>query len=75
MRQVTLDEARARCLELVEDAIGGEIIVITKDDHPVVKLVPAQQAGRRPQFGSARGLVELADDFDEPLADFDEYVS
>ena len=69
MRQVTLDEAKARFLDLVEDAIGGEVIVITKDDRPVVQLVAATQARRRPQFGSARGLVELADDFDEPLAD------
>ncbi len=74
MRQVTLDEAKARFLDLVEDAIGGEVIVITKDDRPVVQLVPAPQASRRPQFGSARGLVELADEFDEPLADFDEYM-
>ncbi len=74
MRQVTLDEAKARFLDLVEDAIGGEVIVITKDDRPVVQLVPASQARRRPQFGSARGLVELADDFDEPLVDFDEYM-
>ena len=27
MRQVTLDEAKARLLDLVEDAIGGEVIV------------------------------------------------
>ncbi len=69
MRQVTLDEARARFLDLVADAIAGEVIVITKDDRPVVQLVPAPQASRCPQFGSAPGLVELADDFDEPLAD------
>ena len=74
MRQVTLDEAKARFFDLVEDAIGGEMIVITKDDRPVVQLVAAPQARRRPQFGSARGLVELTDDFDEPLADFDEYM-
>ena len=74
MRQVTLDEAKARFLDLVEDAIGGEVIVITKDDRPVVQLVAATQARHHPQFGSARGLVDLADDFDEPLADFDEYM-
>jgi len=45
------------------------VVVITKDDRPVVQLVPTTQAKRRPQLGSARGLVELADDFDERLAD------
>ena len=26
------------------------------------------------QFGSAKGMVKIADDFDEPLADFREYM-
>ena len=33
----------------------------------------AQEDRGRPQFGSARGLIKLADDFDAPLADFQEY--
>ncbi len=28
----------------------------------------------RPQFGSARGLIKMSDDFDEPLEDFIEYM-
>ena len=28
----------------------------------------------RPRFGSARGLIKMADDFDEPLEDFAEYM-
>jgi hypothetical protein len=30
--------------------------------------------GRQRTFGSARGLIKIADDFDEPLEDFREYV-
>jgi len=26
------------------------------------------------QFGNANGMVKIADDFDEPLADFQEYI-
>ncbi|MEA3308885.1 MAG: DUF2281 domain-containing protein [Chloroflexota bacterium] len=29
---------------------------------------------RKPQFGSAKGLIVMADDFDAPLADFEEYM-
>ena len=29
----------------------------------------------RPQFGSAQGLIKMADDFDAPLADFQEYMA
>ncbi|MEZ0368390.1 MAG: DUF2281 domain-containing protein [Candidatus Sericytochromatia bacterium] len=28
----------------------------------------------RPRFGSARGLISMSDDFDEPLKDFAEYI-
>ena len=28
----------------------------------------------RPRFGSAQGLITMSDDFDEPLADFEEYM-
>lgn len=28
----------------------------------------------RPRFGSAKGLITMSDDFDEPLEDFKEYM-
>jgi len=34
----------------------------------------ALPAGKRPQFGSARGLIKISDDFDEPLQDFIDYM-
>ena len=34
-----------------------------------------ERLGRHPQFGSAKGLVALADDFDAPLPDFAECAS
>ncbi|MFN4787068.1 MAG: DUF2281 domain-containing protein, partial [Pseudanabaena sp.] len=27
-----------------------------------------------PKFGSAKGLIKMSDDFDEPLEDFAEYA-
>jgi len=49
-------------------------VFILKDDHPVVQLVPLEPAKRHPQFGSATGLVVMAEDFDAPLEDFSEYM-
>jgi antitoxin (DNA-binding transcriptional repressor) of toxin-antitoxin stability system len=48
--------------------------LISKDNEPVVKLVviPKQVKGNR-QAGSAKGMVWMSDDFDEPLEDFKEY--
>jgi antitoxin (DNA-binding transcriptional repressor) of toxin-antitoxin stability system len=71
--QVKLDEAQVRLLDLIEAAVRGEGVFILKDDHPVVRLVPVEPLKRHPQFGSAQGLVVMADDFDTPLEDFSEY--
>lgn len=76
MQQVTLDEATKDLLGLIEAAIKGEEIVITKNDRPVVKLVPVPTEKKRwpAKAGSAKGLVTIADDFDEPIADFEDYL-
>lgn len=76
MQQITLAEAAKHLPDLIEAAISGEEIVITKDDQPVVKLVPVFPVKkRRPaKAGSAKGLVTISDDFDEPLEDFKDYM-
>lgn len=74
MHQINLAEATTRLSELFEAAISGEEVFIVKDDGQAVQLVPVVPPQRCPQFGSARGLVVMADDFDAPLADFSEYM-
>jgi antitoxin (DNA-binding transcriptional repressor) of toxin-antitoxin stability system len=54
-------------------AVGGLIAAGSLTGHPVVQLVAVERAARKPEFGSARGLITLADDFDAPLPDFAEY--
>lgn len=58
---------------LIETVVGGEEIVFTQNNLPVAKLVAVRQEKPRPQFGSAKGLFVMAEDFDAPLEDFDEY--
>ncbi len=74
MQQVTLDDAKKHLGDLIEAAVKGDEVVITKEDRPVVKLVPLGGNDAKPQFGSAKGLITMADDFDEPLDDFGEYM-
>ncbi len=71
---VKLDEARARLLDLIQAAIRGEQVFILADDREMVQLVPIAIPKRHPQFGSAKGLVKMAEDFDAPLDDFSEYM-
>ncbi|HYX17045.1 MAG TPA: type II toxin-antitoxin system Phd/YefM family antitoxin [Nostoc sp.] len=73
MHQVNLKEAETRLAELIEEAAGGEEVIITRNDGTSFKIVPLN-VELRPKFGSARGLVKMSDDFDEPLADFEEYA-
>ncbi|MEG4067554.1 DUF2281 domain-containing protein [Microcoleus sp. Pol11C2] len=64
-----------KLLELIEATIRGGEIAITQDNRPVVKLVVIpKQAKRNRQAGSAKGMVWMSDDFDEPLEEFNEYM-
>lgn len=65
MTNVTLAEARSQLEDLIKAAQRGEEVVISDDDRPAVKLVPIVQTERRPKFGSAKGKIIMADDFDE----------
>ncbi len=73
MLQVSSEEAKSRLLELINAVLKGETVFIVKDFHEVVQLVPAVSAVRR-QFGSAKGLIVMADNFDAPLPDFNTYM-
>jgi prevent-host-death family protein len=74
MTQITVSEASQNLPELIAAALSGEEIVIMQENQPVVKLIPVAPVKRRPQFGSAKGLVTISDDFDEPLEEFKEYM-
>lgn len=53
--------------DLIEAAVGGDEVLIAKDEQHIVRLVPVSGAKPVPQFGSAKGLITMAEDFDAPL--------
>ena len=73
MYEVRVEKTQSQLNELIESVVNGEEVIFTKDDQPVAKLTGMRNGKPTPQFGSAKGLFVLAEDFDEPLADFDEY--
>jgi prevent-host-death family protein len=73
-RAIDLGEAQSRLPQLVQEAARGADIVLTEGGEPVARIIPIARARGRRQFGSARGLIEIADDFDAPLDDFREYM-
>jgi len=74
MQTIDFNKFQENLAELVELAAGGEEIIITKNHKPFVRLIPAIERKRQRQFGSARGLIKIAEDFNEPLEDFKEYM-
>ncbi len=75
MRSVHIRDASRRLADLVDAAVAGESVYIEKEPGQVVQLVPVEKPLRHPRFGSARGLVTIRDDFDEPLPVMAEYES
>jgi prevent-host-death family protein len=71
---VDLAEAGAQLAELVDEVDAGGEVVITRDGHPVARLVAPAEAepGADRVPGSAKGVFTVPDDFDAPLEDFRE---
>ena len=58
---------------LIKSVVEGEEVIFTGNNLPIAKLIAVRQEKPRPQFGSAKGLFIMAEDFNERLEDFDEY--
>ena len=67
MRQVDIGEAAIYLSQLLDEAVGGEEVVITRSGQPVARLVALEptQLPRRP--GLLKDEIWIADDFDAPL--------
>ena len=56
---------KARCLELMDQVReNGVEYVVTKHGRPVARLVPYEEAARKPLFGAMKGTVLK---FERPL--------
>jgi prevent-host-death family protein len=74
MAQFNIGEAKAHFSALVQRALMGEEVIIARNNKPVLRLVPLQDARQPRQPGSARGQVWMAEDFEETPKDLKEYL-
>ena len=74
MHTIGLKEAAGRLAELIDEVASGKEVVITREDGATFKIVPIALMPPSPKFGSAKGLVKMTEDFDEPLEDFRAYA-
>ena len=67
-RTIPVFEAKAKLSKLIERALSGELIIISRGNVPVVKLTPiARSSGRR--FGAMKGRARVTEDFFSPLSE------
>lgn len=75
---VRLEDAVNSFSLLIQKVLKGEEVFITENQKPIVKLVSVSTALAKPKklikAGSAKGLIKIAANFDEPLEDFREYM-
>ena len=74
MQQIDIDNPNATLPEVVEAALNGIEVILAKNNQPVARVIPIAKVKPRPVFGSAKGLISVSDDFDEPLEEFEEYM-
>jgi antitoxin (DNA-binding transcriptional repressor) of toxin-antitoxin stability system len=77
MLTITIHEAQSQLAEIIHRLGPGEEVVITENDQPVARLLPAipEPPKKSRQLGTMRGTVlYIAPDFDAPLEEFREYM-
>jgi prevent-host-death family protein len=66
--EVGVHEAKTQLSRLLRRVAAGEEIVITSGGRPAARLVPAARPSVR-EFGFDREVLQVPDDFDEPLSE------
>jgi prevent-host-death family protein len=76
MHSIAIEDAKNQLTNLVDEALRGEEVVLVRSGTQAVRLVPVPAANEQsiPTFGSARGKIDIADNFDEPLEEFKDYM-
>jgi len=73
MTTISIEEAQVKLPDLIHRLQPGDEVVITENNQPVARLVPApSESQRQPrQPGLLKGSVlYMAPDFDAPLEEF-----
>jgi antitoxin (DNA-binding transcriptional repressor) of toxin-antitoxin stability system len=74
MKQLTVEQAADNLGDLIDAAVGGEEVILVHGASSAVRLMPLRAEEGKPQFGSAKGMFTMSEDFDAPLDDFREHM-
>lgn len=69
MEVINIHDAKTNFSKLVDRAAAGEEIIIAKAGKPAASLVPIKRSKPERVFGSLKGKIRIADDFDAALSE------
>ena len=67
MQNIDINQVKHQLPHILEQDIQ-ETIIITKQGLPIAKIVGISKKKKQRQFGSAKGLIKMSDDFELWLA-------
>lgn len=62
---VDLTDAPERLSELVDEASRNGEVLLTRGGEAVAKIIPLRRVRQPRRPGSAEGMIQMADDFDD----------
>ncbi|MFA7503680.1 MAG: type II toxin-antitoxin system prevent-host-death family antitoxin [Burkholderiaceae bacterium] len=69
MATVNIYDAKTRLSQLVDKAVSGEDVVVSRHGKPLVRITRLDAPKRRIEFGLLEGKLTIPEDFDAPLSD------
>jgi len=73
IRTIEIPQIQVEWMKLLEAASRGEEVILTRGAQPVAKLVRVTTGEEDLQYGSAKGLVTIQPNFDDPIEGLEEY--
>jgi len=70
--KVSVYEAKSKLSQMINKALEGEEVVITRNGKDTVRLTPIKK--KREWIGMYKGQIKIHDNFDDPLPEFEEYM-
>jgi prevent-host-death family protein len=68
--KVSVYEAKSKLSQMINRALEGEEVVITRNGEDTVRLTPVPKKGD--WIGMYEGQIKIHDDFDDPLEKFED---
>lgn len=65
--EIDVEAAKTQLCRLLDQAVAGEEVIIMRYGQPMVRLMPVATALTPRVLGTAKGMIKMSDDFDDPL--------